>query len=434
MFATLLAFGLTHSFVYCEELFADVRLFSSRIDEYARTKCDLLITRSPALWNNGAFRNCLAGLPIEIEEGGFITQYMVTVNTTKIKNFAKNANRVDKFAIINRRLNSDGHGCVTVTGPNWDKVLDGFVTRYPVEIHLNTTALDQDLNCTTIISNIRKVSPLLKPIDCQHEATHFETAQMFHHRFEVKMQMPDINDRPVTETAILHLLGIQRMLEIGRSNCTPISVPIYDSKAKIWNFAIVLNENQADTINCSTIRDRSPCLPKSCELVIFPGYTGPQLLHVKFEARHCGQQLGPAENREAAFLFNWFWNRVNTWCPIIWYGKTKDAFEQAALVSGPSNVDVCQEAKNHTQYGAHSCEEIQKENRISANKGQRTFRMRLEEPIYLANIPWHMNEHSKFVHYLNSRGSNCKFNGYGHLNKSESIREVPGHTSSSRFL
>ncbi|CAI2737383.1 unnamed protein product [Dicrocoelium dendriticum] len=250
----------------------------------------------------------------------------------------------------------------------------------------------------------------------------------------------DLSDLPVTETVLLQLFWIQRMLEFKRTNCTPISVPIYDSESKSWSFTILLNGNQADTINCNTIRDRSPCPPKSCEFKMIPRYVGTQVLYVKFEASLCGQLVGPAENSEAAFRFNSFWNRMNTGCPVINFGKTKDALDKvphgkyySALVSGPSHVDVCKEVKKHIQYSAYTCEEIQKVLRISADKHQRIFRMKLKDSIYLADIPWHMNEHSKLVNLLNSRSAKCKFNGYVQLNKTEEIREVPGHTSWLRF-
>ncbi|CAH8489933.1 unnamed protein product, partial [Dicrocoelium dendriticum] len=88
--------------------------------------CDLLIARSLPLWNKEGFRKCFAGLPIEIEEGGFITPYTITVNTSNIKNFARNAKRGSKFAIINRKLNLNAQDCATVTGPDWRKTLGDF--------------------------------------------------------------------------------------------------------------------------------------------------------------------------------------------------------------------------------------------------------------------------------------------------------------------
>ncbi|CAI2737352.1 unnamed protein product [Dicrocoelium dendriticum] len=90
-------------------------------------------------------------------------------------------------------------------------------------------------------------------------------------------------------------------------------------------------------------------------------------------------------------------------------------------------------AKDYETYGTHICEEIRNVNMTSAANSQRTFRMRQKDLIYISDIPWYINEHSKFVHFLNTGSSNCKFNGYVHLNETEINRVLRGHTSSSRF-
>ncbi|CAH8506994.1 unnamed protein product [Dicrocoelium dendriticum] len=263
----------------------------------------------------------------------------------------------NKFAFINRKLNLNAQGCATVTGPDWQKTLSDLRKSYPVEINVYTTAAGQtDINCTAVLGIIRKASPFLRPIVCQHEVTPSELAQIFHHRFEV--------------------------------------------------------------------RDLTKCSPKSCEVQTIPGYMGPLILKVQFDASICGQLFGQAEYRAVVFRINSLLNGLKADCPTIRYTKTKDAFDKVphegyyyATVSGQSHVDVCRKAKKHLKHEAHICEEIQKVNRTCAQNKQRTFRMRLVQPIYLSDIPWYMNEHSKFVHYLNSRSSKCRFNGYVQLNE-----------------
>ncbi|CAI2737411.1 unnamed protein product [Dicrocoelium dendriticum] len=144
------------------------------------------------------------------------------------------------------------------------------------------------------------------------------------------MSMPDTNDRPVTETVIQQLHWIQRILKIERSSCVPISVPTYDSESKIWSFPTILNENRASTINCSTIRDLTKCSPKSCEVQMIPGYMGPQILKVQFDASICGQLSGPADYRAVVFLINSILNGMKADCPTIRYTKTKDAFDKGS--------------------------------------------------------------------------------------------------------
>ncbi|CAI2737788.1 unnamed protein product [Dicrocoelium dendriticum] len=90
-------------------------------------------------------------------------------------------------------------------------------------------------------------------------------------------------------------------------------------------------------------------------------------------------------------------------------------------------------AKYYMQYDTDTCEEIQSVNRTSEDKDQRTYRLRPKEAINLVDIAWYMNEHSKFVHSLNGRGSTCEFNGYVQLDESGGSSEPTGHTSQSCF-
>ncbi|CAH8507992.1 unnamed protein product [Dicrocoelium dendriticum] len=90
-------------------------------------------------------------------------------------------------------------------------------------------------------------------------------------------------------------------------------------------------------------------------------------------------------------------------------------------------------AKNQKQYSVHLCEEVHKVNVTSAAKSPRIFRMRPNEQIYLSDVPWYMNEHSKFVNSLNGRSSRCKFNGYIQLDEGDFIPGVPCHTSRPHF-
>ncbi|CAH8494857.1 unnamed protein product [Dicrocoelium dendriticum] len=191
-----------------------------------------------------------------------------------------------------------------------------------------------------------------------------------------------------------------------------------------------LNKNSASILNCDTIRDRSTCPPYSCKLEI---WQNKQILFLQFPADLCGQLDDFANDRQAAFLVHSSLNENSTSCLVIQYKETEDAFVKVphkryffALVSGPSYVDVCQklrlrQEKYHIPYGANICEEIPNGLRTYANKNQRTFRIRPKELIYFSDIPWYMNEHNKFVFFLNSYGPNCVFNGYVQLNESEQV-------------
>ncbi|CAH8494849.1 unnamed protein product [Dicrocoelium dendriticum] len=245
------------------------------------------------------------------------------------------------------------------------------------------------------------------------------------------MLMPELDDQQTTETVLQSLIMVQNLLEFEGSSCTPFTLPVYHPILHTWDFEIPLNKNSAAILTCDTIRDRSTCPLYSCELKISQSE---QILLLQFPAELCGQLDDFTDDRQAAFLVHSFLNE-NTPCLVIQYTETKDAFVKVpheryffALVSGPSYVDVCQNVRlrqttYRIPYGAHICEEIPNEDR---SRKQRIFRIRPKELIYFSDIPWYMNEHNKFVFFLNSHGPNCVFNGYVQLNESRQVSELTG--------